>query len=41
VQLNRVPKSFVGRLLGLLIPVLGAQTLGKQLTSVFRKAESS
>ena len=41
VELHRVPKSLVGRILGLLIPVVGARTLGKQLTSVFRKAEST
>jgi hypothetical protein len=40
VTLNRVPKSLVGRLVGLLIPVLGARTLGKQLESVLRRAEA-
>ena len=35
-----VPKSVVGRVLGLLIPLVGGQTLGKQLRSVFRKAEA-
>lgn len=40
VRLTRVPKSFVGRLLGLAIPLFGARTLGRQLASVFRKAES-
>jgi hypothetical protein len=40
VRLTRVPKSIMGRVLGLLIPLVGGQTLGKQLRSVFRKAES-
>jgi hypothetical protein len=40
VTLNRVAKSIAGRVLGALIPVVGARTLGKQLQSVFRKAES-
>ena len=40
VTLTRVPKSFVGSLLGVLIPVVGARTLGSQLRSVLRKAES-
>jgi hypothetical protein len=34
-------KSFVGRLLGVLIPVVGAQTLGRQLKPVPRKTESA
>lgn len=40
VTLTRVPKSLVGRLLGALIPVLGARTLGKQFRSVLRRAET-
>ena len=40
VTLTRVPKSITGRLLATLIPVVGGRTLGKQLASVFRKAES-
>jgi hypothetical protein len=39
VTLNRVPSSFKGRLVGALIPVVGAKALGKQLQSVLRKAE--
>ena len=40
VTLHRVPKSFRGRLIGALIPLVGARTLGKQLGSVLRSAES-
>jgi len=40
VTLNRVPRSFRGRLIGALIPVVGARTLGKQLESVLRHAET-
>jgi hypothetical protein len=40
VTLNRSPKSFVGGLLGALIPVVGARTLSRQLRSVLQKAES-
>ncbi len=40
VTLTRAPKSFVGSLLGVLIPVVGARTLGSQLRSVLRRAES-
>ena len=40
VTLNRVPKSVRGRIVGALIPVVGARVLGKQLQSVLRKAES-
>lgn len=40
VTLNRVPGSFRGRLVGALIPLLGARTLGSQFRSVLRKAES-
>jgi hypothetical protein len=41
VSLTRVPKSLVGRLLGALIPIVGARALGKQFKSVLRHAESS
>ena len=40
VTLTRVPKSIVARVLAALIPVVGGRALGKQLASVFRKAES-
>ncbi len=40
VTLTRVPKSFRGRLIGKLIPLVGARTLGKQFQSVLRRAES-
>ena len=40
VTLNRVPRSFRGRLIGALIPVVGAHTLGRQLESVLRHAET-
>lgn len=40
VTLTRVPSSFVGRLVGALIPVVGARTLGKQFQAVLRNAES-
>jgi hypothetical protein len=40
VRLTRVPNSLRGRLIGALIPILGARTLGRQLKSVLRKAES-
>ena len=40
VTLTRVPKSLRGRLLGALIPIAGARTLGRQFQSVLRKAES-
>ncbi len=40
VTLTRVPKGLKGRLVGALIPLVGARTLGGQLTSVLRKAES-
>jgi hypothetical protein len=40
VTLTRVAGSLKGRLVGLLIPVVGARVLGKQFQSVFRKAES-
>ena len=40
VTLTRVPRSFRGRLIGALIPIVGARTLGRQFRSVLRKAES-
>jgi hypothetical protein len=40
VTLTRVPKSILGRLLGALIPVIGARTLGKQFQSVLRSAQT-
>ena len=40
VTLTRVATSFKGRLIGALIPVVGARTLGRQFQSVLRKAES-
>jgi hypothetical protein len=41
VTLTRKPKSLLGRLIGSLIPIAGARTLGKQFQSVLRKAESA
>jgi hypothetical protein len=40
VTVNRVPRSFRGRLVAALIPIVGARTLGQQLESVLRHAES-
>src|SRR5690349_21660819 len=40
VTLNRVPRSFRGRLISALIPLLGARTLGRQLESVLHHAET-
>ena len=40
VTLTRVPKSFRGRLVGVLIPIAGARVLAKQLRSALRHAES-
>jgi hypothetical protein len=40
VTLTRVPRSFVGRLVGALIPIAGSRALGRQFRSVLRKAES-
>jgi hypothetical protein len=40
VRLTRAGKSFVGRLVGALIPIAGAPTLSRQLRSVLQKAES-
>ncbi len=40
VTLTRVANSFKGKLIGALIPIVGASALGKQLKSVLRKAES-
>jgi hypothetical protein len=41
VSLTREGKGVRGKLIGALIPVAGARTLGKQFGSVFRKAESA
>ena len=40
VTLTRVPKSFTGKLVGALIPLVGARMLGRQFQSVLRNAES-
>jgi hypothetical protein len=40
VTLHRIPGSLKGRIVGALIPVVGAKALGKQLQSVLRKAEA-
>jgi hypothetical protein len=40
VTLTRVPKSFLGRVISALLPLVGARTLGKQFQSVLRKAEA-
>jgi hypothetical protein len=40
VSLTREGKGVRGKLIGALIPVAGARTLGKQFGSVFRKAEA-
>jgi Polyketide cyclase / dehydrase and lipid transport len=40
VTLTRVPKSWQGRLVGAVIPVVGARVLGRQFQSVLRKLES-
>ena len=40
VTLTRVPKSFRGRLIGALIPIAGERSLGRQLQSVLRRAET-
>ena len=40
VTVTRVPGSLRGRLVGALIPVLGARALGRQLQSVLREAEA-
>jgi hypothetical protein len=40
VTLTRFPKSVLARVLAALIPVVGGRTLGKQLVTVFRTAES-
>jgi hypothetical protein len=39
VTLTRVPRSFRGRLVAALIPVVGSWALGRQFHSVLRKAE--
>jgi hypothetical protein len=41
VRLNRVGKSLPGKLIGALIPVVGAATLKRQLAGVLRRAERS
>ena len=41
VTLTRVPKSFLARLIGALIPIVGGRALAKQFRSVFSKAESA
>ena len=40
VTLTRVPKSLLGRVVGALIPIAGARTLGRQFQSVLRQAET-
>ena len=40
VTLTRVPNSFMGRVVGALIPVAGPFTLSRQFRSVLRKAEA-
>ena len=40
VTLTRVPRGLKGRLVGALIPVLGARVIGKQFGSLLRQAES-
>ena len=40
VTLTRVPKSVRGKLVGALIPLVGARMLGRQFQSVLRKAET-
>jgi hypothetical protein len=41
VTLTRKANSLKGRLIGALIPIAGAKTLGKQLRSTLRRAESA
>ena len=41
VTLTRVASSLRGRIVGALIPVVGARALGKQFQSVLRRAESA
>ena len=41
VTLTRVGKSLRGKLVGALIPIAGARTLGKQFQSVLQKAEAA
>jgi hypothetical protein len=40
VTLTRAPRSWRGRLVGALIPIVGARVLGRQFRSVLRNAES-
>jgi hypothetical protein len=41
VTLTRTGKNLKGRIIGSLIPLVAAKTLGRQLQSVLRKAEGS
>ena len=41
VTLHRTPKSFLGRIVGAFIPIVGARALGRQFQSVLRQAESA
>jgi hypothetical protein len=41
VTLNRVPKSLLGRVLALLIPIAGSAALSKQFRSVLQRAEAA
>jgi hypothetical protein len=40
VSLTRAPTSFRGRLVGVLVSLVGARALGRQFQSVLRKAEA-
>jgi hypothetical protein len=40
VTVTRVPRSLVGRLISAIFPLIGGRTLGRQLESVLRAAES-
>ena len=40
VTLTRAPRSWRGKLVGALIPIVGARVLGRQFQSVLRNAES-
>ena len=39
VSLTRLPKSFTGRIVAALIPIVGGRALGRQFQAVLRKAE--
>jgi hypothetical protein len=41
VTLTRTANSWKGRLIGALLPIVGARTLGKQFQTTLRRAESS